>query len=96
MFHQQDNLFFGRCSDGAVRIVKFDAPRGLTPMRAPGKAGYSEPSEYPHAEGEFNSVTVVFDVRIPAEHWASIISSVSAQGEESGRYYEALKWHNDK
>lgn len=97
MFHDERNLFFGRCRDGAVRIVKFVTPNGQAPhaMWKP-KDGNMAPSEYPDPEGSFNSVDVLLDLRIPAERWASIIASVSAKGEESGRYYEALKWHNDK
>lgn len=34
MFHFRDNLFFGRCKNGSVRILKFDAP----------------PSEWPDAD----------------------------------------------
>jgi len=94
MFHWADNFFFGRCKDGAVRIVKFESPRSPQAMWKHENAAY-HPTEWPDAEGEFNDVKVVLDVRIPANEWASIIASVSAQGEENGRYYKALEWHND-
>jgi hypothetical protein len=96
MFHWQDNFYFGRCLDGTVRIVKFDSPRAPHAMWKHGEDAVTRETDYPDAEGEFNDVKVVLDVRVPAEHWASIIASVSAKGEEGGRYYEALKWHNDK
>jgi hypothetical protein len=35
-----------------------------------------------------------FTTTIDEHGWASIISSVSAMGEDYGRYYDALKWHN--
>lgn len=37
MFHYRDNLFFGRKTSGAVRIVKFTTP----------------PNEWPHADSEY-------------------------------------------
>lgn len=95
MFHWQDNFFFGRCSDGAVRLVKFNSTRAPHALWKH-EGGVTSMTEYPDADGEFNDVTVVLDVRIPADHWASIIASVSAKGEDGGRFHEAQKWHNDK
>ena len=34
-------------------------------------------------------------LHVTAEVWASIVSSVSKGGEEGGRYYVALAFHND-
>lgn len=97
MFHQELNLFFGRCEDGAVRIVKFETPNGQAPHACwTHKNGGTIPTDHPTAEGVFNDVKVVLDVRIPSDQWASIIASVSAKGEEGGRWYEAKKWHNDR
>ena len=76
MFHQELNLFFGRCEDGAVRIVKFETPNGQAPHACwTHKNGGIIPTDHPTAEGTFNDVKVVLDVRIPADHWASIIAS---------------------
>ncbi len=34
-------------------------------------------------------------VTVSPNVWASIVASVSARGEEGGRYYDALKFHSD-
>ena len=34
-------------------------------------------------------------VTIGRESWASVVASVSAEGEENGRFYEALKFHGE-
>ena len=39
--------------------------------------------------------TSTFEVTIDENDWALIVSSVSKSGEENGRFYEALKWHNE-
>lgn len=93
MFHWNDNFFFGRCSDGTVRIVKFDSPRAPQAMWKHGPDAVTRMTETPDADGDFNDVKVVLDVRVPASQWASIVASVSAKGEENGRYYDALKFH---
>ena len=94
MFHLSDNFFFGRCSDGAVRIVKFDCPRAPHALWKHGADACTTRTEWPDAEGEFNDVKVVLDIRITAEALASVVASVSAGGEHDGRFYEALAWHN--
>lgn len=94
MFHWNDNFYFGRCTDGTVRIVKFDSPRSPHAMWKHGE-GVTSPTQWPDAEGDFNDVKVVLDVRIPAAQWASIVASVSKKG-ESGRYHEALHFHQDE
>lgn len=35
-----------------------------------------------------------FEVTIDENGWASIIASVSKDGEGDGRFYKALEWHN--
>lgn len=35
------------------------------------------------------------EVIVTAETWASIVASVSLGGEENGRFYEALAFHNN-
>ena len=76
MFHQQNNLFFGRTKDGSVRILKLKEP----------------PPEWPKIHFKYPETTIL-DVTIPAEHWASIVASVSSGGEENGRWYNALDFH---
>jgi len=76
MFHQADNLFFGRTASGAVRILKFTKP----------------PADWPLAKGTYEDAAI--DIIIPMEHWASIVASVSALGEEGLRFYKALDFHN--
>ncbi len=94
MFHWRDNLFFGRCVDGAVRVLKFDAPKGMAAVRIKGDDGYMKISDFPDAEGTVASVNVLLDVRIPPDEWASIISSVAAMGEASGGYQAAKDFHS--
>lgn len=91
MFHQRDNLFFGRMQDGGVRIVKFSAPPHVTLLH--GADAVTRPTDGPHADGEFREVKVLLDVRITADEWASIISSMSKAGEADGGFYRALDWH---
>lgn len=79
MFHQANNLFFGRTKDGDVRILKLNEP----PQEWP-KMGYSFPEN------------TILDVTIPADHWASIVASVSSGGEENGRWYNAIDFHKGK
>lgn len=95
MFHYRDNLYFGRRADGAVRIVKFATDGGVRPHACwfHNERAVTEQTEYPLADGEFRSVQIVLDLTIPAEHWASIVASVSAGGESSGRYHEARQLH---
>lgn len=92
MFHQRDNLFFGRMPDGGVRIVKFSGPPFVQWWH--NERACTVPTEYPQADGEFRSVEVILDVKISAEEWASVIASVAAQGESDGGFYRALDFHN--
>lgn len=94
MFHSHSNLYFGRTADGHVRIVKFDGalrPHALWVH----KNGCLMPTEYPQADGEFHDVKIVLDLRLTPQEWASVVSSVSAGGEDSGRFCEALNFHMD-
>jgi len=46
---------------------------------------------------KYNNITeteVLFQVTIDENGWASIIASVSKDGEENLRFYKALEWHN--
>lgn len=82
MFHWNDNLFFGRCDDGSVRIVQF----------------HGAPFDWPKWDGVFDDAEkwpeTVIDVVVPPEQWASIIASVSARGETAQQYAIALAYHN--
>lgn len=82
MFHWQDGIYFGRKENGSVRILKF--PKGYE--EGGWKEGFPDVnSEYPKAE---------IDMSIPDSHWASIVASVSIFGEEHGRWYQAMVFHN--
>lgn len=91
MFHWRDNTFFGRLPDGAVRIIKFDAPPFQDDLTDTG-----EVRSYIRPEGRYHSVNIVLDVTIPASEWASIVASVSACGEENGRHSLAMKFHQEE
>jgi hypothetical protein len=80
MFHWTENLFFGRKSDGAVRLLKFER----TPDRWPEVEKAADPR-----------AGVLLDVSIPAAEWASITSSVSHAGEATN-YQHAVDLHNGK
>ena len=92
MFHWEDNMYFGRLPDGHVRVVKFS--RTPHAMWWHNENSAMVPTEYPRADGEFHSVEVILDLRIPPEAWASIVASVSKLGESDGRFYKALEFHN--
>lgn len=91
MFHWRDHTYFGRCEDGAVRVVRFSGPPHVQWWH--NEQSHTVPTNDPRPDGEFRSVQVLLDIRITPEEWASIVSSVSREGEGNGRYYEALKWH---
>jgi hypothetical protein len=84
MFHWQNETYFGRRKDGSVRVLKFSQPFRLLVIRAEG--GWPDADEeYPEAE---------IDLTIPAEHWGSIVASVSYAGEEGGRWFQAMAFHD--
>lgn len=91
MFHSDNNTFWGRLPDGSVRIVKFSGPPHV--MWHHGDDAVTRPTEFPRADGEFRTVEVLFDLRIDPNIWASIVASVSAGGEENGRFFEARTFH---
>jgi len=78
MFHQADNLFFGRLPDGSVRILKFAA----------------NPANWPTVDGVYPDA--VLDATISDGHWGSIVASVSARGEQHGRWYHAMDFHHGR
>lgn len=77
MFHVTENLFFGRTSGGAVRVVKFAS----API---------EPLDVNKAERHADAV---LDMVLPEASWASVVASVSRGDELDGRYYTALAFH---
>ena len=79
MFHLDNNTFFGRMPDGSVRVIKFKSP----------------PTEWPAGTSTYVNESCDFDFTIPASFWPSIVASVSKQGEENGRFYEAQAFHNN-
>lgn len=83
MFHVRDNLFFGRRADGSVRVLKFS----LSP-----KDGWQ--GEFPRVEDQ--NAAALLDITIDADSWGSIVASVSARGEEHGRWYMAMDFHNGR
>jgi hypothetical protein len=85
MFHWQDNVFFGRRKDGSVRVLKFNQEQW---------AWIKSEINWPDVEGEYPSAEI--DLTIPDNHWGSIVASVSHAGEEDGRWYEAMEFHNGK
>lgn len=80
MFHWKENIFFGRKADGDVRVIAFKSPPPFPPD--------------PHTD--YPSMLTRIDLTIDAGSWASIVSSVSAQGENNMRFYDALRFHNDQ
>lgn len=80
MFHWQDNIFFGRKADGSVRILKFK----------------KVVKDWPKADETYLDAEVEIDLTIPADHWGSIVASVSHAGEEDRRWYQAMEFHNGK
>lgn len=79
MFHWQNNWYFGRTSDGSVRVIKL--------------AGSRAPDTWPNVADpplrDFGTV----DLMIDASSWASIVSSVS-KGGESENYLAAVALHD--
>lgn len=77
MHHWSDNLFFGRTTEGDVRVVKFTSP----------------PKTWPRAEDPAFA-TALFDLRIPAAQWCSIVAFVSRRGETTDAYMDATTVHH--
>lgn len=50
------------------------------------------PTNWPDADGEYPSAEI--DLTISDNHWGSIVASVSHAGEESGRWFQAMDFHN--
>lgn len=86
MFHARDNIFFGRTQDGSVRILK------LAPLALQDRADHQGPITVTE---NFPAHLVEFDMTLDQHAWASVVASVSAQGEGRSRYFEALAFHRD-
>ncbi len=77
MYHYRDNWFFGRRPDGSVRILHLPDHPGDGP--------------FPEVEEEYPQAAA--DITVDASCWASIVSSVSLQGETGCSYHTALNFH---
>lgn len=77
MFHESENLFFGRRQDGSVRVVKFAKP----------------PQDWPTADAPYPYPDAVADQIIEVGPWASIVCSVSRDGETGERWNAAQDFH---
>ena len=89
MFHNRDNLFFGRTKSGGVRILKLRRNPTTYPI-----ADGDKP-ESPFDRAAFRKEDVILDVTIEANEWASIIASVSAHGEINDGWNRAMRFHNE-
>ncbi len=86
MFHAFDNLYFGRRTDGSVRVLKLhDYQLRYLPT-------LSADMHFPEADGAVKAP--ILDMTIPADMWASVVASVSARGEADGRFFLAKAFHN--
>lgn len=83
MFHAKDNLFFGRMKSGDVRIIKFYEIK---------------PGCWPKADDAISEMpgNMQLDYVLSADLWASIVSSVSANGESLETWQTARKFHSTK
>lgn len=84
MFHWRDNIYFGRTYDGSVRVVKLERTEQTTVWER--SSGGMDPN------GEIPARYAIYDFVIPSHEWASIVASVSKQG-ETARYNDAAKFH---
>lgn len=79
MFHLRDGLFFARSNATDVCIIK--TSDGKMPWRQSGKAG--EPF----------ATNIVFEITVPENEWASVVCSVSVDGENHARWMRARRFH---
>ncbi len=78
LFHVKDGLYFQRVFPHHVIVIK---TTGKPPENYRGPA-----------YGEEDSSTII-KVEMTECEWASVIASMSATGETSAKYLEALKFH---
>jgi len=81
MFHYKNNLFFGRREDGNVRVLKIHPDH-----KFPGFPTVNGP---PPVADQW----VELDAIIDADGWASIVASVSKQGETGATFRQARDFH---
>lgn len=79
MFHYKDSLFFGRMKGGSVRVIQWRIP----------------PKDWPQADCYWPQEDTEFDFIVDPDSWASIVASVSKDGEGNMRFYIAKAFHND-
>jgi len=78
MFHAGNNVFFGRLANGDVRVLRFSS----TPATWPAVNRYYSKEDGCNTE-----------IVLPSGVWASVVASVSLQGEGSERFYAAQAFH---
>lgn len=79
MFHLRDGLFFARSNATDVCIIK--TTDGKMPWRKS------------RAAGEPFDTNIVFELTVPENEWASVVCSVSVDGENHGRWMRARRFH---
>lgn len=79
MFHSKDGLFFCALGQGAVRIIK----------TSDGKWPYTRSTDKVN-EAETN---ITCDVTLEENEWASVVCSVSQDGETYERWMQARRFH---
>ena len=80
MMHVEGNLFVGRTEDGGVRIIRL-------------KDHDLAPAQWPDAN-DVCSMETELDMVLTSESWASVVSSVSKNGETGETWQKALDFHN--
>lgn len=82
MFHSRNGLFFHATGQGNVRIIK----------TSDGK----EPVSCLAADPDRVETNIVCDVTLPENEWASVVCSVSKDGETASRWDQARRFHGNE
>lgn len=82
MFHSRNGLFFHATGQGNVRIIKTNDGK--------------EPVSCLAANPDRVETNIVCDVTLPENEWASVVSSVSKEGETASRWNQARRFHGTK
>ena len=80
MYHLSDSLFFGRRSNGDVRVLKF--------------AKWDFDVGFPRVDGVYPDA--ILNLTIQPSHWASVVASVSEMGETGPQFRRALALHMEQ
>lgn len=54
----------------------------------------SPPPDWPTVDGTYPDATL--DHTLDDGHWGSVVASVSAKGEQDGRWYKAMDFHHGR